>query len=68
MKGGLYGTKIRRNLKERLQENLRPIENICFCEEGRSEGFPQVAKLFSSGREAETVHAHNHLRVLNGIK
>src|SRR4030042_4118049 len=32
------------------------------------EGYPQVAKLFRAAAEAETIHAHNHLRALKGIK
>ncbi len=29
---------------------------------------PQVARLFRAAAEAETVHAHNHLRVMGGVK
>ena len=29
---------------------------------------PQVAKLFRAAAEAETVHAHAHLRVMGGVK
>jgi rubrerythrin len=32
------------------------------------EGYPQVAKLFRAAAEAETIHAHNHLKALKGIK
>ena len=32
------------------------------------DGYPQVAKLFRAAAEAETVHAHAHLRVMGGIK
>jgi len=32
-----------------------------------SEGYPQVAKLFRAASEAETVHAHAHLRVLGTV-
>jgi rubrerythrin len=32
------------------------------------EGPSQVARLFRAAAEAETVHAHNHLRALHGIK
>ncbi|KKM24059.1 hypothetical protein LCGC14_1608960, partial [marine sediment metagenome] len=30
--------------------------------------FPQIAKVFRAAAAAETVHAHNHFRVLGGIK
>ncbi len=41
---------------------------LAFAEKADSEGFTQVAKLFRAAAAAETVHAHNHLRVLKGIK
>lgn len=39
-----------------------------FAVRADQEGFPQVARLFRAAAEAETVHAHNHLRALNGIR
>ena len=41
---------------------------LAFAAKADQEGFPQVARLFRAAAEAETVHAHNHLRALNGIK
>jgi rubrerythrin len=41
---------------------------LAFAEKADKEGFPQVAKVFRAAAAAETVHAHNHLRVLDGIK
>jgi len=41
---------------------------LAFAAKADREGYPQVARLFRAAAEAETVHAHNHLRVLNGIK
>jgi rubrerythrin len=41
---------------------------LAFSAKADQEGFPQVARLFRAAAEAETVHAHNHLRALNGIK
>ena len=41
---------------------------LAFAAKADQEGYPQVARLFRAAAEAETVHAHNHLRVLNGIK
>jgi rubrerythrin len=41
---------------------------LAFAKKAEQDGFPQVAKLFRSAAEAETVHAHAHLRVLNGVK
>jgi len=41
---------------------------LAFAAKADQEGYPQVARLFRAAAEAETVHAHNHLRTLNGIK
>jgi len=41
---------------------------LAFAKKAAAEGFIQVAKLFRAAAEAETVHAHAHLRVLDGIK
>jgi len=41
---------------------------LAFAKKAETEGFPQVAKLFRAAAEAETVHAHAHLRVMGGIK
>lgn len=40
---------------------------LAFAKKADSEGYPQVAKLFRAAAEAETVHAHTHLRTLSGI-
>jgi len=41
---------------------------LAFAKQAEKEGYPQVAKLFRAASEAETVHAHAHLRALGGIK
>ena len=41
---------------------------LAFAKAAEQEGFPQIAKLFRAAAEAETVHAHNHLRVLGQVK
>jgi len=41
---------------------------LAFSKKAEQEGFPGVARLFHAAAAAETVHAHNHLRVLGGIK
>ena len=41
---------------------------LAFAKKADQEGFKQVAKLFRAAAEAETVHAHNHLRAMGGIK
>lgn len=41
---------------------------LAFAAKADQEGFPQVARLFRAAAEAETIHAHNHLRALKGIR
>ncbi len=41
---------------------------LAFAAKADQEGLPQVARLFRAAAEAETVHAHSHLRALNGIR
>ena len=41
---------------------------LAFAKKAEDEGKHQVAKLFRAAAEAETIHAHAHLRVLGGIK
>ena len=40
---------------------------LAFAKKADAEGHSQAAKLFRAAAEAETVHAHAHLRVLKGI-
>lgn len=40
---------------------------LAFAQRADEEGLPQVAKLFRAAADAETVHAHAHLRVMGGI-
>jgi len=41
---------------------------LAFAKKAEHDGLQQVAKLFRAAAEAETVHAHAHLRVLGGVK
>ena len=41
---------------------------LAFAKKADQEGFPNVARLFRAAAEAETIHAHNHLRAMAGIK
>lgn len=40
---------------------------LAFAEKAEKEGYPQVARLFRAAAEAETVHAHAHLRAMGGV-
>ena len=41
---------------------------LAFAKKADEEGHPQIAKLFRAAAAAETVHAHNHLRAMDGVK
>jgi len=41
---------------------------LAFAVQADAEGFSQAARLFRAAAEAETVHAHAHLRALKGIR
>ncbi len=41
---------------------------LAFAKKADQEGYPQVARLFRAAAEAETVHAHAHLRALKAVK
>lgn len=41
---------------------------LFFAEKAEEEGQKQIARLFRAAAEAETVHARNHLMVLQGMK
>ena len=57
------------NLKDAFAgESQANRKYLAFAKKAEQEGFKQVAKLFRAAAEAETVHAHAHLRVLGGIR
>lgn len=41
---------------------------LAFAKKAEEEGLTQIARLFRAAAEAETVHAHNHLREMEGVK
>ena len=63
------GKNSEENLKEAFAgESQANRKYLAFSKKADQEGYPQVARLFRAAAEAETVHAHNHLRVLKGIR
>ena len=57
------------NLQEAFAgESQANRKYLAFAKKAEEDGLPQVAKLFRAAAEAETVHAHAHLRVMGGIK
>ena len=51
-----------------MLEKARPTVSICSLLKAEQEGHKQVAKLFRAAADAETAHARNHLKVMQGIK
>lgn len=41
---------------------------LAFSKKAEQEGYKRAAKMFRAAAAAETVHAHNHLRELNGVR
>lgn len=63
------GPKSEQNLMDAFAgESQANRKYLAFAKQADKEGFPQVARLFRAAAEAETVHAHNHLKALGGIK
>jgi len=57
------------NLQEAFAgESQANRKYLAFAKKADQDGYPRVANLFRAAAEAETVHAHAHLRVLKGIK
>jgi rubrerythrin len=56
------------NLKEAFAgESQANRKYLAFAKKAEADGYPQIAKLFRAAAEAETVHAHAHFRVMNGV-
>jgi len=61
-------SKTEKNLQEAFAgESQANRKYLAFAKKAEQEGYKQVAKLFRAAAEAETIHAHNHLRELKGI-
>ncbi|MDY6879464.1 MAG: rubrerythrin family protein [Desulfatiglans sp.] len=61
-------SKTLENLKEAFAgESQANRKYLAFAKQADREGYPQVAKLFRAAAEAETVHAHAHMRAMNAI-
>ena len=56
------------NLKDAFAgESQANRKYLAFAKKADDEGYAQVARLFRAAADAETVHAHAHLRVMGGI-
>lgn len=64
----LKGTQSEKDLQAAFAgESQANRRYLAFAKQADKEGYKQVAKLFRAAAEAETVHAHNHLRTLKGV-
>ena len=65
----LPGSQTEKNLREAFAgESQANRRYLAFAKKAEEEGYKQVAKLFRAAAEAETIHAHSHLRVLGRVK
>ncbi len=61
-------TRTEKNLEEAFAgESQANRKYLAFAKQADKEGYPQIARLFRAAAEAETVHAHAHLKALGGI-
>lgn len=61
-------SKTMRNLAEAFAgESQANRKYLAFAKKAESEGYLNAAKLFKAAAMAETVHAHAHLRAMDGI-
>jgi rubrerythrin len=62
-------SKTEQNLKDAFAgESQANRKYLAFAKKADRDGYLQAAKLFRAAAEAETVHAHAHLKALGGIK
>jgi len=62
-------SKTEKDLKEAFAgESQANRKYLAFAEKAERDGFSQIARVFKAAAAAETVHAHNHLRAMGGIK
>jgi len=57
------------NLKDAFAgESQANRKYLAFAKKAEDDGFPEVARLFRAAAEAETIHAHAHLRHMKAVK
>jgi rubrerythrin len=58
----------KKNLKEAFAgESQANRKYLAFANKADQEGYPNIARMFRTIAESETIHAHNHLETLGGI-
>jgi rubrerythrin len=69
MNGADDMTTTESNLKEAFAgESQANRKYLAFAKKAEQEGFNNVARLFRTAAEAETIHALGHLNALNGVQ
>lgn len=62
-------SKTEQNLKDAFAgESQANRKYLAFAKKAEEEGYSQAARLFRAAAAAETIHAHNHLRGLSGVR
>ncbi|MBN1106626.1 MAG: rubrerythrin family protein [Deltaproteobacteria bacterium] len=62
-------SKTEQNLRDAFAgESQANRKYLAFAKQAEKEGYKQAARLFRAAAEAETVHAHAHLRTLGEVK
>jgi rubrerythrin len=62
-------SKTEKNLKDAFAgESQANRKYLAFAKQAEKEGYDQVARLFRAAAEAETVHAHAHMKALDEVK
>lgn len=62
-------TKTLENLKGAFAgESQANRKYLAFAKKADQDGFPQIARLFRAAAHAETIHAHNHFRAMDGVQ
>jgi rubrerythrin len=62
-------SKTEKNLQDAFAgESQANRKYLAFAKKAEEEGYKQAAKLFRAAAAAETIHAHNHLKELGGVK
>ena len=58
-----------KNLREAFSgESQANRRYLAFAKKAEEEGFMNIARLFRAAAESETIHAHNHLKAMDGIR
>ena len=62
-------TKTKENLRIAFSgESQANRKYLAFAKKADLEGFPHIANLFRAAAHAETVHAHNHFKAMDGVQ